>query len=269
MAWNSKSKNISITATTDHPLQKGWRNWSLPRSSHHPVYSSRNFSARPPRCSHLNVINPKGVTSESATIKALVEPYVNDLDPDFAIESSADNFKDFMKSYFAGTVASGLAYLAMIADGYRWSDHFENIKGGNSAVRRTPDFVFARDGRPDVALVESKGTRSDTAKGFDSTVEDGYINQVEPHLGFTVGSSMASHGYCVGSYLKSPTTGELNVHYTDLVTVSPTGSSGGGPGTNATVQRHNYATAFRLAHSELLSEQIRRRQIENRSILFG
>ena len=64
---------------------------------------------------------------------------------------------------------------------------------------------LARHGHGDAALVESKGTRSDTSTGFNSTVDDGYTGQVEPHLGYTVGTSTASHGYCIGSYLKSPT----------------------------------------------------------------
>jgi hypothetical protein len=86
----------------------------------------------------LHVINPALVTSESAMIRALVEPHVDNNKNEFAIENSADNFKDYVKSYFAGTIASGLAYLAMIKDGYTWSDHFENIKGGNPAVARKP-----------------------------------------------------------------------------------------------------------------------------------
>src|SRR5262249_10715363 len=147
----------------------------------------------------------------------LVEQHVDDSSNDFAIQSSADNFKDFIKSYFAGTVASGIAYLAMIQDGYTWSDHFENVGGGNpKATKKTPEFGFARAGHGDVALVESKGTRS-TSGGFNATVRDGYIDQVEPHLGYTVGTSTATHGYCIGSDLASTTKGELNVHYTGAV----------------------------------------------------
>ena len=92
---------------------------------------------------------------------------------------------------------------------------------------------------------------------------------MEPHLGYMVGTSTATHGYCIGSYLKSPTKAELNVHYTDVVAAAPAGAPGVGPGSTAAVQQHNYATAFRLAHSESLAQQIRRGQIEGESIPFS
>ena len=215
----------------------------------------------------MHVINPALVTPESAMIKALVEQYVDDTNAKFAVEPSADNFKDYVSSYFSGTVAAGIAYLAMIRDGYTWSDHFENVGGGNPHATKSPDFVFARSGHGDAALVESKGTRS-TSGSFNSTVRDGYDDQVEPHLGRTVGTSTASHGFCVGSDLSSTTEAVLNVHYTG--TVPATGPSGQatGPGTSAAVQRHNYATPFRLSHSESLSRQVREGRIEDHNIEF-
>jgi hypothetical protein len=76
-------------------------------------------------------------------------------------------------------------------------------------------------------------------------------------------SSTASHGYCIGSYLTSPTKGELNVHYTEVVAATQ------GPGRGARVQRHNYATAFWLAHSETLARQVRQGRIEDQSIPFA
>jgi hypothetical protein len=275
MAWTTKSKDISITSTTDHASSQTGviaRGPGVTKISFTPA----QFFGAAARCCHLHVINPLLVTPESAMVKALVEQYVDDQKTDFAIDNAADNFKDYVKSYFSGTIASGLAYLAMINDSYVWSDHFENIKGGNPNVARSPDFVFARPGHADVALVESKGTRSANARGFDSTVNDGYVGQVEPHLGFQVGTSTASHGYCIGSYLTSTTKGELNVHYTDLVAAAPAsppgagpGSTASAPGSNPTVQQHNYATAFRLAHSESLSRQIREGEITDQIIPFA
>jgi hypothetical protein len=86
---------------------------------------------------------PPLVAPESAIIAALLEQLVENTTANFAILSSADNFKDFAKSYLAGIVAAGIAYLTMINDGYIWADHFENIGGGNTSTKRTPDFVFA------------------------------------------------------------------------------------------------------------------------------
>lgn len=267
MTWISKSKDISITQETPHKsadpavISRAFQNKTI-------TFTPARFFGAAARCSHLHAVNPALVTRESAMIKALVEGYVDDQSNDFAIDRSADNFKDYIKSYFSGTVAAALSYLAMIDDGYRWADHFENIKGGNPNVSRSPDFVFARSGQNDVALVESKGTRSATTNGFNATVNDGYVGQVEPHLGHRVGTSTATHGYCIGAHLTSPTRGELNVHFTDVVTV-PVSAPGGGAGSNAAVQRHNYATAFRLAHSETLAEQIRAGSIEDVAIPFA
>jgi hypothetical protein len=79
----------------------------------------------------------------------------------------------------------------------------------------------------------------------------------------TRGTSTATHGYCIGAHLKSTTKAELNIHYTDLVAGgSPTGPATG-PGTSTAVQLHNYATAFRLAHSEALARQVRAARIQD------
>ena len=199
-------------------------------------------------------------------MKALIEAHVDDVNADFAILASADNFKDFVKGYFAGTVAAGIAYLALIADGYVWSDHFENIKGGNPGVAATPDFIFASGSK--VALVESKGTRSDTLSGFDTTVRDGYDRQVEPHLGWPVGGGAATYGMSVGSWMTSTKKAEVRIHHTDVVAVSGGAGPGGtstatgttAPGSDAaslaTIQQHNYATAFSLCHSVELGRQV-------------
>ena len=201
-------------------------------------------------------------------MKTLVEQHIDDTSNDFAVQKTADNFKDYAKSYFAGTVAAGIAYLAMIKDGYTWSDHFENVGGGDPNATRSPDFVFARAGKNDVALVESKGTRHASSGGFDKTVGKGYTRQVAPHLGYTVGTSTATHGYCIGAHLKSTTKGELNVHHTEVVRVTPPAGPTTGPGSTAAVQQNNYATAFRLAHSKSLSGQVRRGQISDAFIEF-
>lgn len=79
-----------------------------------------------------------------------------------------------------------------------------------------------------------------------------------------VGTSTATHGYSIGAWLTSPTKGELNMHHTAVASVAP--QAGSGP--NTTVQRNNYATAFRLSHGERLSAQIRDGQIEDERIPF-
>jgi hypothetical protein len=267
MAWTSRAKDLSTTSTTPHASS----NTAVVGRA--PGVLSINFSPAEffgagARCSHLHIVNPAVVSPESMIVKSLVEQHVDNTSYDFAVLTSANKFKDYVKSYFAGTIASALAYLAMIEDGYVWSDHFENIKkAGNPSVKRSPDFVFARPGQGDVALMESKGTRSETSGAFDTTVKDGYVGQIEPHLGYSVGTATATHGYSIGSWLTSSTKAELNIHHTDAVSVSPP-SPLPPSGSIAAVQQNNYATAFRLAHSEELSRQVRSGEIPDEIPFF-
>lgn len=255
MTWTSKAKDLGVAKAVPHP------NADPAVVGRAPAVTTINF---PPlrlfgaaaRCSHLQTINPSIVTPESTMMAALLEQHVDNVKNDFAIEPSADGFKDFVKSYFAGTVAAGLSYLTMIDDGYLWSDHFENLGGGSNSTLKTPDFVFAGVGTG-VALVESKGSRSAKPSKFDATVRDGYTDQVEPHLGHAVGSITATHGYCIGAYLKSTSKAELRIHHTAVPAAGVGGSSTGDPTSIAAVQRGNYATAFSLAHSANAGRSIR------------
>jgi hypothetical protein len=271
MPWTSKAKDMDIlNPPTPHGSNKSGIIGRAPGITSITFTPAELFGAAA-RCSYLHLVNPALVTPESTMIAKLVEQHVDDTSKYFAVMSSADSFKDYAKSYFSGTVAAGIAYLTMIADGYVWADHFENERRagpgiGNSTATRSPDFVFARSGHSDVALLESKGTRSANASTFDTTVEDGYIGQVEPHLGYLIGGSTASHGYSIGAWMTSTTKADVNVHHTDLVTVAPSG--GAGPGSTSTLQRNNYATAFSLAHSVTLAEQIRAGRVYDSSIPF-
>jgi hypothetical protein len=254
MPWSTMAKDISATSVKPHTSSTAGIIGRPPNIQSFNFKPAEFFGAGA-RCSFTHLINPALVTPESEMVKFLVREHIDDTMQDFAIQSSADDLKDYVKSYFAGTVASALAYLAMIRDGYVWSDHFENVGWTNKSTKRTPDFVFARQGASDVALMESKGTRSAGTATFDKTVEDGYVGQIMPHLGTLVGGATASHGYSIGSYLKSTSKAELNIHHTDAVAATP--PSGTPVGSIAAVQQNNYATAFRLAHSERLSQQVR------------
>jgi hypothetical protein len=263
MPWISKTKDLALSGATPHSsLISG----VIGRA---PGFGTINFGpldlfGAAARCSHLQLVNPVLSTPESQMIAALVEQYVDDVSNDFAILGTA-NFKDFVKSYFAGTVAAGLAYLAMIDDGYVWSDHFENIGGGNPTATKTPDFVFAGP-VPGVALLESKGTRSAPMSSFDGTVDAGYVGQVEPHLGYSVGGATATHGYCIGSWLTSTTKAELRVHHTAVPAIGGQGSQPSAPVT--AIQRQNYATAFALAHSPQFGDEIRRGAARRQNVPF-
>lgn len=256
MVWTQKQKSIDITQLTGHGCStagtKGHAFGSLMVQ-----FSPYEFYGAAARCSHMHYIDPAIAGPEVEMMRALVERYVDDVSSDFAILPVAGGFKDFVKSFFSGTVAATLAYLAMEQNGYDWSAHFESVAGGNPKASRSPDFVFAGRGIG-TALVESKGTRSTGKTTFDSTVEAGYLGQVEPHLGHIVNGLVATHGYCIGSWLTSTTTAELLVHHTD-----PTTTAGrAGLGTDEPIglpiiQLHNYATAMTLVAGPDVGTRIR------------
>lgn len=269
MTWKTALKNLDISNTVAH----GHTGLSVVGRA--PGISSFSFSplelyGAAARCSHLNLINPAIVTVESLMIEAMLAQHVDDSSRDFAILKTADNFKDFVKSYFAGTVAAGIAYLAMINDGYVWSDHFESAGGGNPRAAKSPDFVFSGPSTG-VALVETKGSRSATLAAFDKTVRDGYLQQVEPHLGYLIGGVTSTHGYCIGAHLRSVTKAEVRIHHTTgMLTGSGSSGTGEDPDTAdlSTLQRHNYATALALVHDPFLGDRLRAAEEPESVIIF-
>ena len=83
MPWTSKSKDISITSTTDHPSRKAGVVARPPGVTTISFTPSEFFGAAA-RCCHLHTINPALVTPESAMIRALVEQHVDDNKNTFA-----------------------------------------------------------------------------------------------------------------------------------------------------------------------------------------
>jgi hypothetical protein len=265
MTWTSKPKDLTTTDVVAHP------HIDPNVVGRAPANATINFSpmelfGAAARCSYMTYVNPLISTQESVAVARMVEMHVDDTSADFAILASADDLKDYIKSYFSGLVGTGVAYLKMIDEKYVWSDHFENLGGGNASHKRKPDFVFGGQGTG-VALMESKGSRSGSLSAFDTTVEDGYVGQVEPHLGYHVGGTMATHGYAIGAWMLSTTKAELRLHHTQVPAFGGSANPAGAPALN-TIQRHNYATAFGLAHSPELGADLRQGQSRADQIAF-
>jgi hypothetical protein len=281
MTWTTQPKSVGITSTIDHPTAKPLViGRTLPISEFN--FTPAEFYAAAAVCSHMHVVDPLASTPEAEMIASLVKHHVSDDGDRFAILASADNFKDFVKSFFAGAVASGLAYLTMTRSAYHWAGHFEYV-AGNVGKERSPDYVFAGQG-PGYALMESKGTRSSGRTAFNNEVEEGYLEQVEKHLGKRFNGVVADHGYCIGSWMTSVSETELFVHHTRLSGGSGSagtpgsplsggrrGEGGGGIGESdddtppdgglALVQRHDYATAFSLAFGAVVGVNLRSRLV--------
>jgi hypothetical protein len=207
------------------------------------------------RCSHLHVIDPSIVTQESEIYRNLVSQHVSEDRTDFAILATADRLKDYSARHMTGVVGDGLAYLQMIRDGYEWFDHFENLPlTGSSGTARSPDFVFSRRDDLSVAISESKATRGSSKERFGQTVSKAYTEQVSPYLGLKLGSSVASHGFAIGSYLTSNVRGELFIHHTETVD-NPSRSDGGGD--PSAVRRGNYINILSLLMGPEASRSMR------------
>lgn len=252
--WVSRQKEIYTTRLTGHINRNPHLVGRAPARLHFDFKPLELYGATA-RCSFLSFVNPLIVTPESEMIAKLLEQHVDDISRNFFILPSANSLKDFIKSYFSGSVATGLAYLAMENEGYYWGDHFENLGGGNPTHRRKPDFVFSGVATG-IALMESKGSRSLSRPKLNETTEGGYKEQVEPHLGHLVGGSVATHGYAIGSWLTSKRKAELIIHHTE-VPKPPTSSPSTSIISLATIQRNNFSTALSLVHSPQLGEDIR------------
>lgn len=264
MTWSTKDKDLAVANTQGHTILQAGLLGRSPGVAGITFAPLELFGAMA-RCHYTHLINPHAVTWEVQHMASLLEQHVDDYTNPFDILSSADTMKDYVKSYFVGTVAAGIAYLVMINDGYVWSDHWENLAGGAPGVTKSPDFVFSSPVHG-TALMESKGTRSASPATFDGTVSDGYDLQVEPHLGQWVGGAQATHGYAIGAHLTTITQASLNIHHTAV----PASVGGGGApgGSSSSVQRHSFATAFTLAHGPTLGQQIREGRAQQPFVFF-
>lgn len=205
------------------------------------------------RCSHLHPIDPHAVTFESEACRHLVAHHVDEKGNEFFLLPTVKSLKDFSRTHLIGVAGAGLAYLQMVTDGYVWVDHFENLylEGGQpkdedgKSITRSPDFAFARPGRPDIAVMEAKATHGSSRKQFAGTVRRGYQKQVEPYLGKLLGGAFISHGLSIGSWMTPSTKSGLLIDCTDYVM---TGQGPPLPGSNTLVKRGNYLIVLSLMY---------------------
>jgi hypothetical protein len=255
VAWTSKKKTIELKSVTAHrPRAKPGIRGRAPSVSEIRFTPDELFGAMA-RCSHLHPVDASAVTFESEGCRHLLSQHVDDQADHFAILPTAKRLKDFSRTHMVGVVGAGIAYLQMIRDGYVWCDHFENLTlAGPPPTKRTPDFVFNRPGDTDVAVTESKATHGSSRKQFSNTVESGYLTQVDPYLGLELSGAIASHGFSIGSWMTSPTRGELLINHTAQPVSSP---SMGAPGTPKAIRRGNYLTVLSLMFGPAVADGAR------------
>lgn len=214
MTWASQVKTIKITKDVPH------LNSNLGLVDGHLNFSEFEFTPAElfgamAQCSHLHTFDPWGASVEWTMAQVLVQHHVDDTTREFETLKSVNSLKDFIKGGLAGAIAAGMAYLTMIKNGYHWHAHFEKVAFGNTKVKKRPDFVFLGD-HLNAALVESKGSATGSLSSLDKRTEEGYVNQVEPHLGITSHGVVADRGFCIGTFIKPKSKAQVRVHRTSV-----------------------------------------------------
>ncbi|NTI46650.1 hypothetical protein G6L94_31000 [Agrobacterium rhizogenes] len=244
MKWVANPKSLKTSTVTAHRDGRSHPIRGRAPAVREVTFTPSELYGAIARCSHLHVVDPSIVTEESEIYRNLISQHVAEENADFAILATADRLKDYSARHMTGVVGDGLAYLQMTRDGYDWFDHFENLPLlGSPATARSPDFVFSRRGDPTVAISESKATRGNSRERFNQTVSKAYVEQVSPYLGLTFGSSVASHGFAIGSYLTSNRRAELLIHHTATDEASDRVDEGSDP---SAVRLGNYTNILSL-----------------------
>ncbi|MBO9136681.1 hypothetical protein J5289_27790 (plasmid) [Rhizobium sp. B230/85] len=223
--WKAKEKQLSVEQITGHAAKRHRLIVGRAPENTEMLFTPAELYGAMAQCSSRAKMDQHAARAQVQMCRHLIARHVDDKNDRFALLDTARTLKDYVGKAMTGLVGDGIAYLQMVRDGYRWIDHFENHAiHGKPPTTRSPDYVFSRTGDLFVALTESKATKGASRAAFTKTVRDGYQEQVEPYLGRKIGTWIASHGYAVGSWMKSVKKAEIFIDHT----VSSGSSSGNG-----------------------------------------
>lgn len=227
--WNSSRKGLGVARVKAHAPQHSRLIVGRAPENRVVEFTPAELFGAMAQCSSRRNMDQNAAKAQVEACRLLIAQHVDESGRQFAVMSTFRGLKDYFRKAMTGLVGDGIAYLQMIQDGYRWVDHFENLSVTKSVSSgRTPDFVFSRSNDRFVALTEAKATKGTTRPAFDKAVGDGYIGQVEPHLGRAIGTSVATHGFAVGSWMTSDSTAEIFVHHTGECEPDEDKDDGGG-----------------------------------------
>ncbi|AYM60883.1 hypothetical protein [Agrobacterium fabrum] len=233
--WKSKEKQIGVEQTSGHVPRRNRLIVGRAPENTEMLFTPAELFGAMAQCSSRAKMDQRAARAQVQMCRHLISRHVDDKNDRFALLDTARTLKDYVGKAMTGLVGDGIAYLQMVRDGYRWVDHFENHEvHGKRPTTRSPDYVFSRTQDMFVALAESKATKGASKAAFTKTVREGYKEQVEPYLGRRIGSWVASHGYAVGSWMKSVKRAAIFIDHT-ASQAPPTGndddpSEGSDPG---------------------------------------
>jgi len=223
--WKAKEKQLSVEQINGHVAKRNRLIVGRAPENTEMLFTAAELYGAMAQCSSRAKMDQHAARAQVQMCRHLIARHVDDKNDRFALLDTARTLKDYVGKAMTGLVGDGIAYLQMVRDGYRWVDHFENhAVHGKPPTTRSPDYVFSRTGDLFVALAESKATKGASRAAFTKTVRNGYHGQVEPYLGRKIGTWIASHGYAVGSWMKSVKKAEIFIDHT----VSSGSSSGNG-----------------------------------------
>jgi hypothetical protein len=183
-------------------------------------------------------------------LNGLIDPAAGELTFLQDVETLGDN----LRTAFSGFLGAGIADLYMLQLG-----HGFRCNGRELFRKKGRIFDFAYDGGPlagsDVVAVEAKGLlrRGASASVTTKAAQRGYLTQIEPHLGTTLGGATVVRGYAigVGNPLKKGAKCHLHVEETAwggsraATSSAPLGSAGPRMVRNQVALR-NFRAIFRL-----------------------
>ncbi|CAK7261907.1 MULTISPECIES: hypothetical protein [unclassified Shinella] len=213
--WKAKEKQIGVEQINGHVPRRNRLITGRAPENIEMLFTPAELYGAMAQCSSRAKMDQRAAKAQVQMCRHLIARHVDDKNERFALLDTARTLKDYVGKTMTGLVGDGIAYLQMVRDGYRWVDHFENHEvHGKRPTTRSPDYVFSRSGDMFVALAESKATKGASRAAFTKTVREGYKEQVEPYLGRKIGSWVASHGYAVGSWMKSVKKAEIFIDHT-------------------------------------------------------
>ncbi|MBP2463931.1 MULTISPECIES: hypothetical protein [unclassified Rhizobium] len=225
--WKAKEKQLNVEQITGHAAKRHRLIVGRAPENTEMLFTPAELYGAMAQCSSRAKMDQHAARAQVQMCRHLIARHVDDKNDRFALLDTARTLKDYVGKAMTGLVGDGIAYLQMVRDGYHWIDHFENHAiHGKPPTTRSPDYVFSRTGDLFVALTEAKATKGASRAAFTKTVRDGYQEQVEPYLGRKIGTWIASHGYAVGSWMKSMKKAEIFIDHT-VSSGSPSGNGDG------------------------------------------
>lgn len=213
--WKTKQKQLNVEQIRAHFAKHSRLIIGRAPENTELLFTPAELYGAMAQCSSRAKMDQQAARAQVQMCRHLIARHVDDKNECFALLETARDLKDYVGKAMTGLVGDGIAYLHMVRDGYRWVDHFENHKThGKPPTTRSPDYIFSRTDDLFVALAESKATKGASRAAFTRTVKDGYEAQVEPYLGRKIGSWIASHGYAIGSWMKSVKKAEIFIDHT-------------------------------------------------------